>query len=92
MMNKEKSPRKLTRQNRSPLPLILHQVAANSSALRERRLEHERVDVVILLEIRQPRLQLVLDEVWHHVRHLDVSQLRIQLIGVNLRKFHQQPK
>lgn len=65
---------KLTSQNCSSLPLILNGSTSSSTVFRERSFKHERIDVMILLELGLPRLKLVFDEIWHHVSHLNVSQ------------------
>ena len=55
-----------------PLPLLLG-VSPGLAVLGEGRLEHEGVDVVVLLEVGLAVLELGLLEVWGHVGHLDVG-------------------
>lgn len=50
----------------------------------ERCLKHKAVDVVMPLEIRPLLLLLFLIEVGHHVRHLDVGKLGVQVFGIYL--------
>lgn len=52
--------------------------------LRERRLEHEAVDVVMHFKIRLPVLCLLLLKEWRDVSHLDVGILGVQVLGVHL--------
>ena len=51
----------------------------------EGRLEDEAPDVVALLEVRLPLLQLLVLQVGRDVGHLDVGVLGVQVLGVHLR-------
>ena len=50
----------------------------------ERRLEHKAVDVVMPLKICPLVLLLFLIEEGHHVRHLDVGKLWVQVFRIHL--------
>lgn len=50
----------------------------------ERRLKHKAVDVVMSLEICPFVLLFFLVKVGHHVRHLDVGKLGVQVFGIYL--------
>lgn len=50
----------------------------------ERRLEHKAVDVVMSLEICPFFLLFFLVKVGHHVRHLDVGKLGVQVFRIYL--------
>lgn len=39
---------------------------------------------MVLLEFHLTSLELVFDEIWHDVCHLNVSHFRVQLVGINL--------
>lgn len=56
----------LTCQYGATFPLVLD-VAVGRAGLRKRRLKHERIDVVVLLEIILPILQFVFAKVRSHV-------------------------
>lgn len=79
-----------TCQNGAPLALLLH-VSVFLPRQCERRLEHEAVDVVMPLEIGHFLLLLLLIEVGHHVGHLDVGKLWVQVLGVDLQHFVRLP-
>lgn len=51
---------------------------------RERRLEHEAVDVVVHFKVRLPVLYFLFLEERRDVRHLDVGILGVQVLGVYL--------
>lgn len=72
-----------TGQNGASLALLLH-VSVFLPRQCERRLKHKAVDVVMPLEIRPLFLLLFLIEVGHHVRHLDVGKLGVQVFGIYL--------
>lgn len=78
-----KTTKRPTGQNGASLALLLH-VAVLLPRQRERRLEHKAVDVVVPLEVRPLLLLLLLVEVGHHVRHLDVGELGVQVFGIHL--------
>jgi len=73
----------LTGQDGASLALLLH-VAVLLPRESERRLEHEAADVVMPLEVGPLVLLLLLVEVGHHVRHLDVRKLGVQVFGIYL--------
>lgn len=73
----------LTGQYGASLALLLH-VAVFLPRQSERRLEHKAVDVVMPLEIGHFLLLLLLIEVGHHVGHLDVGELWVQVFRVDL--------
>ncbi len=50
----------------------------------ERRLKHKAVDVVMPLKIGPFVLLLFLVKVGHHVRHLDVGKLGVQVFRIYL--------
>lgn len=77
---------KLTSQNSSALPLIFDEIAASPSRLRERRLEHESVNVMVLFELRLSSLQFIFDEVWHDMGDLNVSHFWIKIVHDHLLK------
>ena len=73
----------LTGQYGASLALLLH-VSVLLPRQSEGRLEHESVDVVMSLEIRPFVLLLLLVEEGHHVRHLYVRELGVQVFGIDL--------
>lgn len=73
----------LTGQYGASLALLLH-VSMFLSWQGERRLEHKAVDVVMSLKVGPFFLLLFLVEVGHHVRHLDVGKLGVQVFRIYL--------
>lgn len=70
----------------APLALLLH-ISVFPPRQGERCLEHEAVDVVMPFEIGHFLLLLLLIEVGHHVGHLDVGELWVQVFRVDLKHF-----
>lgn len=63
----------------------LRRVAGQPNKVKQKS-DNSPVNVVVLFELRLPRLQLVFDEVRHDVCDLNVSHLRVQVVSVDLRK------
>lgn len=73
----------LTGQYGASLALLLH-ISMFLPRQSERCLKHKTVDVVMSLKIRPFFLLLFFVEVGHHVRHLDVGELGVQVFRINL--------
>lgn len=73
----------LTCQYGASLALLLH-ISVFLSWQSERRLKHKSVDVVMPLKICPFFLLLFLVKVGHHIRHLDVGKLGVQVFGIYL--------
>lgn len=76
--------RRLTGENGPPFALLIH-AALLLPRHRERSLENKAPDVVALLEVGLPVLQLLVLQVGCDVRHLDVGVLGVQVLRVHLR-------
>lgn len=73
----------LTGQYGAPLALLLH-VSMFLPWQSEWRLKHEALDVVVSLKICPFVLLLFLVKVGHHIRHLDVGKLGVQVFRIYL--------
>lgn len=73
-----------TGENGPSFTLLLHATLLLARH-RKGRLKHKTTDVVALLKVGLPLLRLLVIEVWHDVRHLDVGVLGVQVLWVHLR-------
>lgn len=72
-----------TGEDGAALALLLH-ASLLLARLGEGRLEDEAADVVALLEVGLPLLQLLVVQVGRDVGHLDVGVLGVQVFGTHL--------
>lgn len=73
----------LTGQYGASLALLLH-ISMFFPWQSERRLKHKAVDVVMSLKICPFVLLFFLVKVGHHIRHLNVGKLGVQVFGIYL--------
>lgn len=78
-----KGKRRPTGEDGAPLALLLHPPLL-LARLGEGRLEDKAPDVVALLEVGLPLLQLLVVQVGRDVGHLDVGVLGVQVLGAHL--------
>ncbi len=83
MWRKYKCKETLTGQNGASLALLLH-VSMFLACQSEGRLKHKAVDVVMSLKVCPLVLLFFLVKVGHHVRHLNVGKLGVQVFGIDL--------
>lgn len=84
MLSCSKCKKRPTGEDGAPLALLLHP-SLLLARLGEGRLKDKAPDVVALLEVGLPLLQLLVVQVGRDMGHLDVGVLGVQVLGAHLR-------